>query len=165
MDSREIALAVIIYEDGFKILDTRNPIKSVKKKPEPSFLDGISVIREIDSCLKKRIFEGRILEESPADYISVSPYQKLLDHIEKYVLNKNKQIGCELELLKKLLVKFILIKYLEEQVDHNGNSVFDSGFFKKFIVDKESNTTLFDKEYTFCDVLRGNDIDWASISS
>ena len=154
----EIALAVIIYEDGFKILDTRNPIKSVKKKPEPSFLDGISVIREIDSCLKKRIFEGRILEESPADYISVSPYQKLLDHIEKYVLNKNKQIGCELELLKKLLVKFILIKYLEEQVDHNGNSVFDSGFFKKFIVDKESNTTLFDKEYTFCDVLRGNDI-------
>lgn len=62
----EIALAVIIYEDGFKILDTRNPIKSVKKKPEPSFLDGISVIREIDSCLKKRIFEGRILEESPA---------------------------------------------------------------------------------------------------
>ena len=121
-------------------------------------MDGISVIREIDSCLKKRIFEGRILEESPADYISVSPYQKLLDHIEKYVLNKNKQIGCELELLKKLLVKFILIKYLEEQVDHNGNSVFDSGFFKKFIVDKESNTTLFDKEYTFCDVLRGNDI-------
>ena len=79
---------------------------------------------------QKRIFEGRILEESPADYISVSPYQKLLDHIEKYVLNKNKQIGCELELLKKLLVKFILIKYLEEQVDHNGNSVFDSGFFK-----------------------------------
>ena len=71
----EIALAVIIYEDGFKILDTRNPIKSVKKKPEPSFLDGISVIREIDSCLKKRIFEGRILEESPADYISVSTFR------------------------------------------------------------------------------------------
>ena len=83
----EIALALIVYDDGFKIIDTRNPIKSVS---EPSFLDGISqAIKRIDSTLKNRIFEGQILEESPANYISVSPYQKLLDHIEKRIVNQN----------------------------------------------------------------------------
>lgn len=151
----EIALALIVYDDGFKIIDTRNPIKS---ESEPSYLDGLSKsIKEIDSSLRRRIFEGRILEESPADYVSVSPYQKLLDHIEKAILNKSKKIGCRQDLLKKLLVKFILIKYLEEQIDDDGNSVFEDGFFEKFVTNKK-NKTIFDNNYTFCDVLRENDI-------
>jgi hypothetical protein len=151
----EIALAIIVYDDGFKIIDTRNPIKS---ENEPAYLDGLSkTIKEIDSALKYRIFEGRILEESPADYVSVSPYQKLLDHIEKAILNNSKKIGCEQGLLKKLLVKFILIKYLEEQTDNSGNSVFENDFFDKFIV-KKGHNDLFKCKYTFCDVLRDNNI-------
>jgi hypothetical protein len=151
----EIALAIIVYDDGFKIIDTRNPIKS---ESEPSYLDGLSkLIRNVDLSLKRRIFEGRILEESPADYVSVSPYQKLLDHIEKSILNKSKLIGCRQELLKKLLVKFILIKYLEEQVDSDGNNVFEDGFFAKFVTNKKSKT-IYDNKYTFCDILRGNDV-------
>ncbi len=148
----EIALALIVYDDGFKIIDTRNPIKS---ESEPSYLHSLpQAPRQIDSTLRRRIFEGRILEESPSDYISVSPYQKLLEHIEKAILNKNRKIGCKQELLKKMLVKFILIKYLEEQVDDDGNSVFEDGFFERFV----TNKNLFNKKYTFCDVLRGNDI-------
>ena len=151
----EIALALIVYDNGFKIIDTRNPIKS---ESQPSFLDGLSKpIKVIDSSLKRRIFEGRILEESPSDYVSVSPYQKLLGHIETEILNKSKKIGCKQNLLKKLLVKFILIKYLEEQVDDEGNSVFEVGFFDKFITNKKDRT-IFDNKYSFCDVLRGNNV-------
>ncbi|MBU7571234.1 MAG: N-6 DNA methylase, partial [Flavobacterium sp.] len=151
----EIALAVIVYDDGFKIIDTRNPIKS---DSEPAYLDGLSIIiKEIDSALKHRIFEGLILEESPADYVSVSPYQKLLNHIENEILKKSKTIGCQPNLLKKLLVKFILIKYLEEQIDNSGNSVFEKDFFSRFINDGVNNT-LFQEKPTFCDVLRGNKI-------
>src|ERR1700750_22251 len=103
----EIALAIIIYSDGFKIIDTRNPIVNEK---QPYYLDGLThTIKYIDNKLKKRIFEGYILEESPADYVSVSPYQKLLNHIEVQILNRHTAIGCELTLLKKILVKFILI--------------------------------------------------------
>ncbi|WP_352423915.1 N-6 DNA methylase [Proteiniphilum sp.] len=151
----EIALAIVVYDDGFKIIDTRHPIKS---ESEPAFLDNISQsIKEIDSILKHRIFEGRILEESPADYVSVSPYKKLLKYIETEILGKTKKIGCRQDLLKKLLVKFILIKYLEEQVDEDGNSVFEDGFFDKFINNKEND--LFCNEKTsFCDVLKGNDV-------
>jgi len=148
----EIALALIIYDDGLKILDTRNPIKS---DTEPSFLDGLSKsINNIDSELKRRIFEGRILEESPSDYVSVSPYQKLLEHIDKSILSKEKKIGCKQELLKKLLVKFILIKYLEEQIDNEGNSVFEVNFFNRFI---KRETFCFEKS-TFCDVLKNNGV-------
>lgn len=151
----EIALALVVYDDGFKIIDTRNPIKS---ESEPSYLDGLSKsIKKIDSSLKRRIFEGRILEESPADYVSVSPYQKLLAHIETAILNKSKRIGCQQDLLKKLLVKFILIKYLEEQIDGEGNSVFEADFFDKFILSKRDRL-IFDHKYTFCDVLRGNNV-------
>ncbi len=151
----EIALAIIVYSDGFKIIDTRNPIRS---ESEPAFLDDLSdAIINIDSVLKKRIFEGLILEESPSDYVSVSPYQKLLNHIEIEILNKSKIIGCQQNLLKKLLVKFILIKYLEEQIDNSGNSVFENDFFDRFIV-KNVAKTFFSQKNTFCDVLRGNDI-------
>jgi len=151
----EIALAIIVYDDGFKIIDTRNPIKS---ESEPCFLDDLSItIKEIDSALKHRIFEGQILEESPSDYVSVSPYQKLLNHIENEILNKSKIIGCQQNLLKKLLVKFILIKYLEEQIDNYGNSVFENDFFDRFII-KKVDKTFFNTKNTFCDVLRGNNI-------
>ncbi|HEY0092144.1 MAG TPA: N-6 DNA methylase, partial [Flavobacterium sp.] len=149
----EIALAIIVYDDGFKIIDTRNPIKS---ESEPAYLDGLSnTIKKIDSSLKHRIFEGSILEESRADYVSVSPYQKLLNHIENEILKKSKAIGCEPNLLKKLLVKFILIKYLEEQTDNSGNSVFEKDFFSNY-VDDNRRTTLFDEKPNFCSVLRGN---------
>ncbi|MCK9163223.1 MAG: SAM-dependent methyltransferase [Bacteroidales bacterium] len=153
----EIALALIVYDDEFKIIDTRNPIKN---ESEPTYLDGLSEsIKKIDSVLKHRIFEGRILEESPSDYISVSPYQKLLDHIENEILNKSKHICCKQDLLKKILVKFILIKYLEEQIDNVGNSVFEKDFFDDFIINKSEDYSLFNKSYSFCDVLRrGNDI-------
>lgn len=149
----EIALAVIIYSDGFKIIDTRNPIVNEK---QPYYLDGLThTIKYIDNKLKKRIFEGYILEESPADYISVSPYQKLLNHIEVQILNRHTAIGCELTLLKKILVKFILIKYLEEQLDEFGNSVFEKNFFDTYIF---SSTKSNVEKNNFCDVLRGNDI-------
>ena len=67
----EIALALIVYDDGFKIIDTRNPIKS---ESEPSYLDGLSKsIKKIDSTLKRRILRGRILEESPLTMLVYHP--------------------------------------------------------------------------------------------
>lgn len=145
----EITLALIVYDDEIKILDTRMPIINDNK---PSFLStGVDSIKKIDSALKRRLFEGRILEESRADYASVSPYQKLLSHIEKSILDKNTQIGCDQILLKNLLVKFILIKYLEEQVDNDGDSVFDKGFFNGFVEEQGADCS-------FCKVLREGDV-------
>lgn len=142
----EIVLAIVVYDDEIKIIDTRQPIS---KKKEASF--WIEEITEIDKKLRIDIFEGRILEQSKKNYAKNSPYQKLLDHIEQNVLNKETEIGCGSELLKKLLVKFILIKYLEEQTDNKGNSVFSENYFKQFINSPKT------EQANFCDVLRAGD--------
>jgi hypothetical protein len=152
----EIALAIILCDDEIKIIDTRKPIKSESEYAE---LEGLAkTIKQIDDSLKNRIFEGRILEESPADYVSLSPYQKLLFHIEKKIL-KNSNVNCRQDLLKKLLVKFILIKYLEEQRDCQGNSVFSADFFKKFTSVSQNQQCIFSTDaYSFCSVLRNGDV-------
>ncbi|CAA6829913.1 MAG: Unknown protein [uncultured Aureispira sp.] len=142
----EIVLAIVVYDDEIKIIDTRQPIS---KKKEASF--WIEEITEIDKKLRVDIFEGRILEQAKKNYAKNSPYQKLLDHIEQNILKKEKEIGCGSELLKKLLVKFILIKYLEEQTDNNGNSVFSKNYFKQFIDSPKA------EQANFCDVLRAGD--------
>lgn len=139
----EISLAIIVYDFEIKIIDTRKPIT---KKYEPNI---INVLSEIDLELRKQIFEGLIIENQTENYVSVSPYQKLLDHIEKEILDKKNEIGCGDRLLKRLLVKFILIKYLEEQTDDNGGSVFKERYFNSFIYND-----IEKKSYNFCDVLR-----------
>lgn len=141
----EIALAIIVYDDQIKIIDTRKPIKNKKEA------SVFKIVAQIDAELKKRIFEGQILEDSSADYVSLSPYQKLLKHIEVEILGKSGQIGCDIELIRRILVKFILIKYLEEQKDSNGESVFVNNYFKQFI-----NIPTRDN-VSFCDVLRKGD--------
>lgn len=142
----EIVLAIVVYDDEIKIIDTRQPIS---KKKEASF--WIEEITEIDKKLRIDIFEGRILEQPKKNYTKDSPYQKLLEHIEQNILKKEKEIGCGSELLKKLLVKFILIKYLEEQTDDSGNSVFSKSYFKQFINNSKT------EKANFCDVLRAGD--------
>ncbi|WP_055437152.1 HsdM family class I SAM-dependent methyltransferase [Lacinutrix algicola] len=143
----EISLAIIVSDLEIKIIDTRKPIT---KKYKPNIID---VLTNIDLELRKQIFEGRIIENQTENYVSVSPYQKLLDHIEKEILDKKTQIGCNDRLLKRLLVKFILIKYLEEQTDDNGGSVFKEKYFNSFINNNDNK-----ESYSFCDVLRDGSV-------
>jgi hypothetical protein len=145
----EVAIAVIVYDDEFKIIDTRKPITS---ENEADIL--CSTVQKIDAELKHKIFEGRILEETN-DYKLFSPYQKLLNHIEKEILDKKAKIGCSEALLRKVLVRFILIKYLEEQTDENGDSVFGKTYFYQFLTKKKCEE---DKDVSFCDVLRSGNI-------
>ncbi len=142
----EIPVAVVIYTDEIKIIDSRKPIK---KEDEANIYITVANISE---KLKSKIFQGRFLEESDTDYISLSPYETLLQHIETNILKKQNEIGCDTLLLKGLIVKFILIKYLEEQTDINGESVFQKGFFDQFLDNKPQ------KDANFCEVLREGDI-------
>lgn len=143
----EVAIAVIIYYDEFKIIDTRKPITSENEA------NILCTVQEIDIELKRKFFEGQILEETN-DYESFSPYQKLLNHIDKQILDKKAKIGCREELLRKVLVRFILIKYLEEQTDENGDSVFGKDFFCRFLTEKKWEGI----DISFCDVLRNGNI-------
>jgi type I restriction-modification system DNA methylase subunit len=116
----EVAAAIIIYDDELKIVDARRPPDG--KNDAPALLGNLTSYSEIDRQLRSKLFEGRILEEA-GDYVSFSPYEKLLKHIDKNILVKRKEIGCSEKTLKKLTVKLILAKYLEEQTDDNGTAI------------------------------------------
>lgn len=145
----EIALAIVVYDDEIKIIDTRHPISRSAKGDEAKILYAIP---QIESKLKSEIFEGRIVERSDQDYVSISPYNMLLDHIEKNIFGKQKEIKCSLELLRKLVVKCILVKYIEEQVDELGNNIFKDSYFNSFLKDAILGVA------TFCDVLRSGNV-------
>lgn len=147
----EIPFAIIVYDYEIKIIDARQHIK--EKTGEANIFEEIN-IQDIEVKLKQRILDGLILEESEADYIKVSPYQILLKHVEENILKKASDIGCDENLLKQLLVKFILIKYLEEQKDDKENSVFQEDYFSQFANGNEFQLS------SFCDVLRyGNTLE------
>ncbi|MFW0714891.1 HsdM family class I SAM-dependent methyltransferase [Pedobacter sp. N23S346] len=144
----EIPFVLIIYDYEIKVIDTRSHVD--EKTGEAKIFDKIQV-NEIELKLKKRILDGLVLEESNSDYVKASPYQILLKHIEDNILKKASKIGCNEALLKQLLVKFILIKYLEEQKDENYNSVFQAEYFKQF----SSRGSITN---SFCDVLRKGNV-------
>ncbi len=147
----EITLALFIYDDEYKILDTRKHIDP--RNNTPAFWEEIGrSIQHIDEMLKSRIFKGRLLEETNYDYYSISSYQVLLEHIKTEILDKHDKINCDESLLRRLLVKFLLIKYLEGQKDERGNTVFQSEFFKQFLPFELSGFV------SFCDVLREGDV-------
>tara|TARA_R110001592_G_scaffold43887_1_gene141886 strand:- start:2356 stop:5268 length:2913 start_codon:yes stop_codon:yes gene_type:complete len=145
----DIALAIVVYSDEVKIIDTRQP---VQVSDEGKLIANLfPLISNIDKKLKKLIFSGRILEEKTTDYLSVSPYVKLLEHIDKNILLKKDEIGCSPHILRPLIVKCILIKYLEEQVDEKGFNIFRNNYFSFFLNESKDLAT-------FCDVLKGGKI-------
>ncbi|NOQ26802.1 MAG: N-6 DNA methylase [Bacteroidales bacterium] len=146
----EIAIAIVIDNNEITVIDTRLPIQVTKKgELKPNILHLIS---KIDFQLKEQIFAGRILEDKTNDYLSVSPYVKLLEHIDKNILSKESLIGCSSDTLRPLVVKCILIKYLEEQVDEKEENIFKNNFFAPYLKKGTKTNT------TFCDILRNGDI-------
>lgn len=114
----ELAAAVVFYaDDDIRIIDTRKFPNEKKRIPAL-----IAKVPAIDRQLRAKLFEGRLLEEQ-YDYKSVTPYEVLLKHVKKNILGKQEEIGCSEETLKKLTVKLILAKYLEEQKDEDGQTM------------------------------------------
>lgn len=144
----DIALAIVIYADEIFIIDTRKPVQiNSNGELKANILQTVS---EIDEKLKDKIFTGRFLEDKEIDYLSISPYVKLLEHIDRKILSKKDYISCSPETLRAFIVKCILIKYLEEQRDENGENIFKNNFFSSFVNSKVNAT--------FCDVLHSGDV-------
>lgn len=73
-----------------------------------------------------------------------SSYDKLIENIRFIVSNlKQKLPGVSIDLINKIIVQSILIKYLEERIDDNGNKLLSHKYFRKY-----------DKASTFNDVLK-----------
>lgn len=119
-------------------------------------IEIVSVLSKVDKSIKKKNFQnfsasffsnGTFWENSKYKNqfkINDSAYEKLLQHLKNCRKElKDKNIFESEELANKFILMSILIKYLEEREDEQGNKVFTADFFSKF-----------DKSNNFEDVLR-----------
>jgi hypothetical protein len=145
-NSGQVPLFFIFTKSEVKIF---NCLKSPDLEPDTdkvitSPLETIHLAAEIDGELEERKlkeFSARKFDNGSfwdtSEYrdefrLDDSSYETLLKHlkwIRSEIIRKEK-LGSKI--VHKLLVMVILLKYLEERVDHEGNTVFPDGFFTGF---------------------------------
>ncbi len=113
-------------------------------KPEFTVFESIDLAAKIDSQIEKKrqafsakhFDNGTFLESS--DYrhdfdLKNSAYETLLARLKDIWKLVIKIQNLPQEIAQKLLVMSILVKYLEERKDQDGNTVFPNDYFAKFV--------------------------------
>lgn len=136
--SGEVPLVCIFFKTEIKIL---NCTKHITKNFKPEYLvDNLKLSGKAHSVYNKqfavKIKSGIFWEQEELKNkfkFQNSSYDKLIDNI-RFVIKKLsiEFIGIQKELLNKIIVQSILIKYLEERIDSNGNKLLSEKYFKKY---------------------------------
>lgn len=130
-----VQLVYVIKKTSIDIFDTTQPANRDKNDQlSPCFLDkNLSFISEIDQKFKKYksdLFDTGVYWEKNNKISDNSALSILIDFLNvAYEKLKN---NLSSKVAQKLIVQSILIKYLEEREDLNGNKVCPSDFFKEF---------------------------------
>ncbi|WP_421812351.1 HsdM family class I SAM-dependent methyltransferase [Flagellimonas sp.] len=84
---------------------------------------------------------------------SNSAYEKLLTELKQALKDIIDQEILPEDFARRILVISILIKYLEEREDENGNQVFPKGFFAQFVDGAEKFTDVLAQDGAFLELL------------
>ena len=148
--SSEVPIVCVFSKTEIRILDTTSPID--KKNDIPAYLDKIALTSKVHSIFNTQfannIKTGTYWEndaiKKKLSFSKNSSYNILIDYLKVVIEESIKNTDPEKkQLIQKLIVQSILVKYLEEKEDSYGNRVFPSDFFNSY-----SNATCF------CDILR-----------
>lgn len=147
--SGEVPLACLFYSTEITILDCT---KAITDKNTPTYLERnlrlIGIAHELyNEQFAIKIKTGLFWEEEENKKkfnFKNSSYEKLIENI-RHIIKNFKEIHSSIpnELINKIIIQSILIKYLEERIDNQGNKLLSDKFFKKY-----------DGAVTFNDVLR-----------
>ncbi len=156
--SGEAPLACVFYKTEIKIINCSNHIIN---DYTPEFLiNDLKYAAEVDKLYNEqfafKIKTGVFWEEEKVKNkfsFERTSYKLLLKNIDKIIddlyttyVTANNQINTEFKrLLNKIIVHSILVKYLEERIDKDGNRLLSSKYFQKY-----------NGLETFIDVLRNN---------
>ena len=147
--SGEAPIACIFYNTQVKIIDCT---KHVTKNYNPEYLvRDLKLIGKAHDLyneqfavkIKSGIFWEQVELKNQFKFHN-SAYDQLINNI-RFVANKlTKEFpDADSVVIRKLIVQAILIKYLEERIDSNGNQLLSEKYFKKY-----------NQASTFNDVLR-----------
>lgn len=146
--SGEAPLACIFYNTEIKILDCTThindnytPVHLVKHleitgKSHSLYNEQFAVKIKSGILWEEEGLKGKFKFQN-------SSYDKLIENIRIIIKQlKENYKGASVDLINKIIVQSILVKYLEERIDDNGNKLLSDKYFKKY-----------DKANTFIDVL------------
>lgn len=135
----EIPIACFFFKTEIKIIDCTNHITNDYK---PSYLiESLKITGESHSLYNNqfaiKIKSGVFWEEEDVKnkfkFSNNSSYNKLIENIHFIVkILKKKYKSLPTKFINKLIVQSILIKYLEERIDTNGNELLSDKYFKQF---------------------------------
>lgn len=156
--SGELPLACIFYKTEIKIL---NCATHIKDNDEPVYLiKNLNIIGKAHKLYNEqfaiKIKSGLFWDEQEVGnkfkFSNNSSYTKLIENIN-FIVSKFIESNSNLsrKLINKIIVQSILIKYLEERIDGNGNKLLSDKYFKKFNNSKTFNDVL--KKGNFTDLL------------
>jgi len=153
-NSTQVPLIYVFLKTEVLVFNSYSP--DFKDKPVFSVFQKISIAVDVDTKIKEQ--NSRLLKDFSApnfangsfwekeqyrnDFIvSKNAYEKLITelfNIRKTLLESNEITNEDLEstekqrIVHRLLIMTILLKYLEEKTDVEGNTVFPKVFFKKY---------------------------------
>jgi len=162
--SGEAPLACVFYKTEIKII---NCSKKINEDYTPEFLIkdlkfAAKVHKLYNEQFAVKIKTGVFWEEEDVKNqfsFADTSYNLLLENIKTiirflnntYVTTKNQKNTEFKKLLNKIIVHSILVKYLEERIDKDGNKLLSSKYFNKY-----NDSETFNNSETFIDVLRNN---------
>ncbi|MBI4650134.1 N-6 DNA methylase [Candidatus Desantisbacteria bacterium] len=136
--SGDAPLACIFYSTEIKILDCT---KHIKDDNTPEYLiESLKLAGKTHELYNKqfavKVKSGVFWEEEENKNkfkFTNSAYDKLINNI-RIIIGRLKKGYNDLhdELINKLIIQSILIKYLEERIDDNNNKLLSNKFFKKY---------------------------------
>ncbi|WP_312820026.1 HsdM family class I SAM-dependent methyltransferase [Kaistella carnis] len=136
--SGEAPLACIFHNTSIQIIDCT---KHITKNYKPEYLvKDLKLFGKISDLYNNqfaiKIKSGIFWEQEELKNkfkFQNSAYDKLIDNI-RFVANKlTKEFkNVSTEIVNKIIVQAILIKYLEERIDDNGNKLLSNKYFQKY---------------------------------
>ena len=136
--SGEAPLACIFHNTSIQIIDCT---KHITKNYKPEYLvKDLKLVGKASGLYNNqfaiKIKSGIFWEQEELKNkfkFQNSAYDKLIDNI-RFVANKlTKEFKkVSTEIVNKIIVQAILIKYLEERIDDNGNKLLSKKYFKKY---------------------------------
>jgi len=149
--SGEVPLACILYNTSVTIIDCTKPVNIDNETITPVILETLKYTAKANRLYNEqfavKIKTGVFWEEEENKNkfkFSNSAYDNLIENIRRVEIKLEKEYrNTDKAIVVKIIVQSILIKYLEERFDNEGNRLLSEKYFQKY-----------DKATTFNEVLQ-----------
>jgi hypothetical protein len=135
--SGNVPLICVFYDTEIKIIDCTTHTKEDK----PVFLSTISLLNRANNAynelfavkIKTGVFWEEEENKNKFNFKNNSSYNILISWIKELRKEYSKILkDDEINIINKVIIQSILIKYLEERKDENGQNLFQDKYFKEY---------------------------------